>query len=329
MNILLVDVDSKWFNLALMKLSTFHKKKGDKVRLLKLPKLDLTFPFLHEIINADLVYVSCIFSENRKKTLNLMPFNRNIVFGGSGIDLKNKIPEEIEHAMPDYSLYNLNFSVGFTSRGCIRKCPWCIVWKKEGYIRDHAPISEFWDPMHTEIMLLDGNFLASPRWRENLEFIRNHRLKVNFNQGLDIRVLSEEQAELLSEVHSYLSNFRDKGAFFAWDDVRDEDKVMRGIEKISQYWPPEYLHFYVLGGYPNGDEFDDLYYRCKVLTDMGIRPYVMPYNNRVSKKIRDLKRCISSGTWRKKGLDYAWKNYDPTLYRQMIKNYINNQTTSY
>jgi len=313
MKVLLIDADSVKPNLALMKLPAHHKQEGREVDLIRGLDWQPSLPFVTKLIHADEVYVSCVFTQNRKKALSLKPFNPNITFGGSGIDLENRLPDEIEHIMPDYSLYNCNYSMGFTSRGCIRKCPFCIVWRKEGYIKNHAPISEFLHPSHNKVMLLDGNFLASPRWKENLEFIRNNNLRVNFNQGLDIRVLTDKQAYELSSIDCYLSNFHDRGSFFAWDITKDEDKILRGIDRMLQYWPPRYLHFYVLGGYPDGNGFDDLYYRCKVLTDMGIRPYVMPYNNKVSKKIRDLKRCINTGTWRKKGLDYAWKNYAPML----------------
>jgi len=168
-----------------MKISAYHKMKGDSVGF--------------NIKNPDLVYISCIFSWNRSKALGIAKFWESIgcrvKIGGTGIDLKNNLPYEIEHIMPDYALYNLDYSIGFTSRGCIRNCPWCIVPKKEGGIKDHASLDEFLYPSHKKLILYDNNFLASPKWHENLKELIRRKIKVSFNQGLDIRLIDNENAE--------------------------------------------------------------------------------------------------------------------------------------
>jgi len=285
-------------NLALMKLARYEVMQGNKVYL--------------KCSNPDKIYCSWIFKRNVNNQLLLDKFRGvEIVEGGFYVDPKITLPDHIEHLMPYYPLYEDGSTIpraGFTSRGCNYKCPWCIVPEKEGRLRDHAPIEEFWDAGDLRLILYDNDFLGSPKYKKNMDFLIEHQIKVNFHQGLNIRGITERQASDLSVVNSYLSNFRDRGAFFAWDRTKDEHKILKGIEKVLQYWPPKYLNFYVLGGFPNGDEFDDLYYRCKVLTDMGIRPYVMPYE-KANHEIRQLKRCISLGTWKRKGLDHAWKNY--------------------
>lgn len=168
MKVLLVQVDGKMPNLALMKISSWHKKQGDKV-------------FLQNLINPDKVYISCIFSQNRAKALGIAKmFNCQVEVGGYGIN-DAQLPFDVEHTMPDYSLYGIRYSIGFTSRGCIRNCPWCIVPKKEGNIKDHAPINEFYVSAWKKLILWDNNFLASPRWYENLREIITRKIKVSFN----------------------------------------------------------------------------------------------------------------------------------------------------
>ncbi|GAI38731.1 unnamed protein product, partial [marine sediment metagenome] len=141
-------------NLALMKLSAFHKARGDEVYL--------NFP----LERPDITYASCVFTWNKKR-ISTAP--NEAVVGGSGIDLTTELPPEVEHIMPDYSLYpRVDFSLGFTSRGCIRKCPWCIVPEKEGQIKPRSRIYEFWDRRHRKITLLDNNLLAAPNWQQTM-----------------------------------------------------------------------------------------------------------------------------------------------------------------
>jgi hypothetical protein len=212
----------------------------------------------------------------------------NVVVGGSGISLSLNLDYDIEHIIPDYDLYNVDFSMGFTSRGCIRNCGFCIVPEKEGYIRDNAHISEFHYPEHKKIILLDNNFQASPRWRENLDYINEHDLKVNFNQGLDIRILDLEFAERLTQTKYYNWNFKIRGLHFAFDDMRYEKDVWQGIDLLDKAGIPlKHCLFYVLIGY-NTTEEQDLY-RIRSLYERGVHPYVMPYNKHKS----DLTRWVN------------------------------------
>ncbi|GAJ17604.1 unnamed protein product, partial [marine sediment metagenome] len=160
MKVLLMDLDvikqrRPSPNLALMKLSAYHKAKGDEVFL--------NFP----LQPPDIAYASCVFTWNagRKTTVP-----NGAILGGSGIDLKAELLPEVEHIMPDYSLYpSIDSSMGFTSRGCIRNCPWCIVPVKEGQIKPWSRIYEFWDRRHRKITLLDNNLLAAPNWQQTME----------------------------------------------------------------------------------------------------------------------------------------------------------------
>ena len=278
----------------------------------------------HEINIGNKVYIEC---ENPNKIYCSWVFKKNVETkgrfdefvgvdiqeGGYYVDPTKTLPDVIEHLMPYYPLYENGSTIprmGYTSRGCNNKCPWCIVWHKEGGLKGHAPISEFWDGQDQRLYILDNDFLNSPKFEENIAFIVENDIKVNIHQGMNIRGITDEQAENLTKANNYTSSFKSKGAFFAWDRTKDEDKIMKGVEILLQHWPSSYLHFYVIAGFPNGDEFEDIFYLCKVLTDMGIRPYVMPYE-KANKKIRQLKRCVTTYTWRKHGLERAWKEYKP------------------
>jgi len=293
--LLLSDIEN---NPALMKIARHEVNQGNEVGL--------------NFQNPDIIYCSWIFKKNVNNQTRLDAFkNIEVHEGGFFVDPTITLPDHIEHLMPYYPLYEDGETIprmGYTSRGCNNKCPWCIVWRKEGRLKDHAPINEFWDGKDQRLYILDNDFTNSPNYRKNMDVLIEHQIKGNFHQGLNIREITEGQASDLSTVNSYLSNFKHRGAFFAWDLTKDEDKVLKGIEKVLQHWQSSYLNFYVLAGFPSGNEFEDIFYRCKVLTDLNIRPYVMPYE-KANHKIRQLKRCISAGTWRKKGLERAWKEW--------------------
>ena len=288
-------------NLALMKLARYEINQGNEVYT------------KHN--SPDKIYCSWIFKKTVNGQSRLDIFNETeIVEGGFYVDPNKVLPEGIEHLMPYYPLYECEGTIprmGYTSRGCNNNCPWCIVRQKEGRLKDHAPISEFWDGKDKRLYILDNDFLNSPKYQDNIEFLIENDIRVNVHQGMNIRGITDKQAEDLSRINSYTSSFKNKGAFFAWDKTKDEDKILKGIEKVLQHWDPPYLNFYVIAGFPNGDEFEDAFYRCKILTDLKIRPYIMPYE-KANRKIRALKRCISTGSWRKLGLERAWKEYNST-----------------
>jgi hypothetical protein len=288
MNVLLVDADSKkgFPNLVLMKESAWYKSQGYLVDLVK--GIPTTKPLEH----YDKVLISCIFYQNKDAVLDYASQFDNAVVGGSGVDLELNLDHDIEHIMPDYSLYDIDYSLGFTSRGCIRNCGFCIVPEKEGVIRDNAPITEFLHPEHKKIVLLDNNFQSSPRWRENLDCIKEHNLKVNFNQGLDIRLMTKEFAEALAQVKYYPHSFKKKGLHFAFDDLRTEKAVRKGVAILETAGiPAKHLMFYVLVGY--NSTFDQDMKRVDILRELGTKPYIMRYNQIKTPELNRLSRWIN------------------------------------
>ena len=208
MKVLLVDADSIIPNIALMKLSTWHKSLGDDVELVRanLPYYPnkKKAPFITP--SADKIYCSVIFEGNKEFIIG-----EGIIFGGTGVDLITKLPDKIEGCSPDYSIYPGNdTSYGFLTRGCIRNCPFCKVPKKEGHIHKVADVDDI--VRHKKVKFLDNNFLALPEHKEILAELVKKKIKCQFNQGLDIRLLDDENSFLLSKLN-YLGEY-----IFAFDN---------------------------------------------------------------------------------------------------------------
>ena len=253
--VLLIDIDSKIPNLALMKLSAYHKNRGDEV--------ELNWYFGKH----DMVYASCIFKEN-KKLLNELPF-ANAIKGGSGTeDWSITLPDNVEHVMPDYDLYHCDYSMGFATRGCFRKCPFCIVRNKEGKLKPWSDIYEWWDKRHRKLLFLDNNILGSRQhFFKICEQVRKEKLRVDFNQGLDIRLMDDELAEALGSLTH--EQYR-----FAFDNMEDEEAVRKGIKLLEKYGV-KCNRFYVLCAYNTTLEQD--LYRLNLLKELGQRAYLMRF----------------------------------------------------
>ena len=265
--VLLIDYDSKIPNLALMKLSAYHKAKGDEVGF--------------NVTDPDIVYVSVIFSKNKQQAMGLkyMFPESEVIFGGSAINY-DWLPQEIEFMKPDYDLYPSEYSQGFTTRGCIRSCPFCIVPKKEGYLKRWQHPKEFHDSRFDTIMIMDNNWLADKEWfLKTTDWIVSEDLWV-IEHGMDIRLLDDEIAQRLAEM-----KFK-KPIKFAFDWMWVEPFVRRGIEILKRAGinVRSNVMFYVLVGYNTTPEEDK--YRCRLLKELGTNAFVMPYvKNEWTKKI--------------------------------------------
>lgn len=290
MRIRLIDIDSKIPNLALMQLSAYHKSIGDEVGF--------------DITNPDRVYISCVFSKNagNARGVSTMYPDSEVIMGGSGIDIHSKIPEPAQKIKPDYTLYpNSDSDLGFTTRGCIRKCSFCVVPEKEGKIHRWQHISEFHQEGHKKVTLLDNNITADKDWFfENSNYLIQNNLKVNICQGMDIRILTDEIAEQLSKM-KFINNVIN----FAWDNPADEEKVLAGIDILKDAGVPlRNVSFYVLTGY--NTTFEEDKYRCNKLRELGTLCFVMQY--KPNKQTRQLARWANK-RWIYKSVPFA--EYNP------------------
>ncbi len=236
MRIGLIDFDGKIVNLALMKLSAWHKRQGDTVILN--PESNC---------QVDKAYCSVIFSRDRDKAARLANIFPNIQFGGTGWDLKTVLPPEIEAMRPDYELYTYsdiykrlagiitrkkkaekariitNAGIGFTSRGCIRSCGFCVVPQKEGRLYETGKIEDLINPKSNVVILLDNNFTASRNCLDKLREIKERNLVIDITQGIDLRTLTPEIAKALSEVKHLRS------IHYAWDLILHEQPSWREL----------------------------------------------------------------------------------------------------
>tara|TARA_R100001443_G_scaffold51011_2_gene63075 strand:+ start:171 stop:1058 length:888 start_codon:yes stop_codon:yes gene_type:complete len=263
MKIGLLDVDSKIPNLALMKISQWHKLNGDEV--------EHYMPLAHSLY--DKIYASKIF--NFSDGSDIQP---DMITGGTGIDLKISLPPKMDTMIPDYSLYNYPHNIGFTQRGCRFKCEFCVVPQKEGKPWSANTIDELWTQRDSDfLVLLDNDFFGNPDWADRIEEIKEFDLTVNFSQGLNIRIISEKQAAALASVKFSNINRTKKQVTFAWDQINDERVIKRGFKRVVESGiRPYQMQFYVLIGFDTTPEED--MHRVMMLKDWGCDPYAMPYD---------------------------------------------------
>lgn len=257
MKIGLLDIDGHNFpNVALMKIADWHRLRGDYV--------EWAIPLLE----YDRIYASKVFTFSPDIVGTKHYRAKEIICGGTGYNVKSRLPDEIErHTGLAYDFYPQHpFSVQWYSRGCIRRCPFCLVHDKEGDIHPVPPLS--WNPNAKWIEVLDNNFFASPNWREAIADLKRQRLPVKFS-GVDIRIMDEEQAAALNSV-------RLKGHIhIAWD-LPQLDLTPK-LKEVVKYLKPYKIVCYVLVGYNSSREQD--LYRVQTLKQLGILPFVQPYRD--------------------------------------------------
>lgn len=286
MKIGLIDVDGHHYpNFALMKLAAWHRAHGDEVEW-----ADAMFG-----TDYDRIYKSKIFTFTPDDNT---PWDCEVVKGGTGYDIKSRLPEAIERGTEmDYSIYpQYGFSIQFFSRGCIRKCPFCLVNEKEGMIHSVEPVQL--NPNGNHIEVLDNNFFANPEWRSAIDYLLKTKQKVNLH-GVDIRIMDEEQAYWLNQLPLQ------RPIHIAWDmpQIDLTDKLC----EVLKYIKPHKICCYVLIGFNSTPEQD--LYRLRRLKEFKILPFVQPYRDFKNQRVptqyeKDIARWANRA-WLFKSMDFC------------------------
>lgn len=256
MNIGLIDVDGHNFpNLALMKISAYHKSKGDYV--------EWANPLFG---NYDRVYKAKVFTFTKD---NYDVYDCEIVKGGTGYDITSKLPKEIDDMQPDYSLYGINgISYGFLTRGCPNKCKWCIVPIKEGKVYPYRDIDEVANG-NKKVVLMDNNVLASEYGIEQLKKIAENGYKIDFNQGLDARMITDKIASILAKI-KWIDYIR-----LACDQKGQINSILKAHELLEKHGYKKDIFCYFLI-----NDWNDVHERLNALRQYKwFKPHGQPYRD--------------------------------------------------
>lgn len=289
----LMDNGTRHPNLALMKIAGYYKGLGCNVELI--------YRSYDEIKEYDLVFLSKVFTFTEVPSWVLD--EENVKIGGTGFfeDGGENLPPEIEHHMPYYDLYKdfvetqiasgrsrnhysdyLDYSIGFTTRGCFRKCSFCVN-KKYNKVHQHSPIKEFFNESRPYIYLWDDNILAYPQWEDVLDSIEEIGKPFQFRQGLDLRLMTDKKAKRFNNTH-YQGDF-----IFAFDSLEDKDLICEKVQLWKRY-SSKVCKMYVLSGYDSQDEKDirSVFERIRLLMKYGCLPYIMRYESYKDSKYRGM-----------------------------------------
>ena len=304
----LLDGGTRHPNLCIMKLSGYFKEHGCQVRLIedyselykKVGELDDLNTY-DGVENYDAIYICKVFDFTKidRRLLNF----ENVYFGGTGFyfDHAPKLPEKIEHHMPDYHVYDhfieqdtryknkykwykdyLYFSIGFVTRGCFRHCDFCVNHDCK-QVKFHSHIEEWYDPSRKYIYCWDDNFFGYPKWKEALSELIATGKPFQFKQGLDMRLMTPEKAKLLNQA-KYFGDY-----IFAFDHI--EDAVW--MEKKLQMWREfcdKPTKLYVLSGFDRQDEqeIESVFERIRILIKYDCLPYIMRHEKYLQSPYKSL-----------------------------------------
>lgn len=286
-------------NLACEKIAGYWKEKGAEVHLL------LEYKWSEDY---DHIYISKVFTDTQVP--EGVQESETVHLGGTGFyfDKAPNLPDEIEHHMPDYSLYDdwinqeiqkaedeakksgkefdktafkkqfkeyTDCSIGFLTRGCFRKCAFCVNQKYDR-VFEHSPLEEFFDPKRKKICLLDDNFFGYPNWRDLLLELQATNKRFKFKQGLDERLLTDEKCEML-----FASRY-DGDYTFAFDDIKDYELIHEKLKMIRRHQTKKSIKFYVLTGFDGTDHIDieNTFRRIALLLKYECLPYLMRFQNK-------------------------------------------------
>jgi len=279
--VLLLQLDGKIPNIALMRVAAHHRALGDTILFRQAGNLAAVEPNLGDP-PADRVYASLIFERTRPLADRVRQIYPHVELGGTGWDLARTLEDVgITTRVQDYSIVpRWSQSIGFTQRGCRLRCGFCVVPRKEGPVREEQTIAELWrgDPWPRQLLLLDNDFFGQPRWADRIDELRRGAFRVSFNQGINARMLTDETAAAIASVDYRDDSMRTKRLYTAWDNAKDEARLFAGLEALVRHGvKPAHVMVYLLVGYWPNETAADRDYRRRRLREFGAVPYPMPF----------------------------------------------------
>lgn len=317
MRVRITQIDGGLPNVALMRLTHWHKARGDEVVVTRHLERDLFEG------DYDRVYGSCIFSFSQPRLERFRRQWPQAIIGGTG---SGEIAT-IESLIGDYDQYDyegypdFDASIGFTQRGCRLKCKFCVVPKKEGKNQSTGTIAQIWrgegHPKH--IHLLDNDFFGQPNWQERVDEIRQGDYKVCFSQGINTRLITDESAKALSTIKYRDTAFNKKRLYTAWDNLKDEKVFFTGVERLQKHGVlPTHLMCYMLIGFDPLENWDRIWHRFNKMVELGIDPYPMVFDERRA-DLKCFQRWVITRTCKKT----PWDEYQrETKSRESTDAYI-------
>jgi hypothetical protein len=305
----LTHIDGSLPNLALMRLSAFHRDRGDDVHF--------TSSIERGLLETDYerVYGSAIFAYSRPRVDRFLTAWPQAIVGGTGTGVSRTVEEFAgDSTALDYSIYpKFKASMGFTQRGCRLSCKFCVVPSKEGKNRSVATIAEIWrgSGHAKKLHLLDNDFFGQPReqWRARVREINDGGFRVCLNQGINVRLIDDEAAEALASMRYRDDSFSRRRIYTAWDNLGDQRIFEAGIRRLERAGiDPGHVMAYMLIGFDPKETMGRIFHRFDRMVSMGVLPYPMVYDRTV-KKLREFQRWAVTGLYRTIPFDKYQANY--------------------
>lgn len=319
----LTQLDGKLPNIALMKLAHWHRMQGDEVTLSRRAERDMFEP------EYDVVYGSAIFTRTAPTVARFLAEWPGACVGGTwNADDFTTVEAVIgvaEYEHFDYSVYpGFDASIGYTQRGCRMKCTFCVVPRKEGRPIGVNTIADLWrgEGHPRKLHLIDNDFFGQPAWRDRIAEMRDGAFKVCLNQGINIRLVTDEVAAALASIEYRDDAFRERKLYTAWDNLGDERVFFRGVDRlVAAGIPATHLRAYMLVGFDPTETWQALRYRFDAMVARGIEPYPMVHD---AARVRDPEwyhQLKQFQRWVIRGLYRAvpWEDYDGGYKRDRVE----------
>lgn len=337
MNVLLCQLDGEFPNHALMRIAAHHEALGDDVDLRHIGNVKAAERGLFD--NFDRVYASAVFEWSRPVANRIKQVYPSAVVGGPGLD---DVPDSqarpngiisigkrrqmavvssleadlgIRTRQKQYRFWpHFKDSIGFTMRGCTMACGFCKVPVIEGRPRADEMVQDIWRgaPYPKNLILWDNDTFGHNGWKHVFTSIREGGFKVSFNQGVNARLMNEENAEWLAAMPCYNARFTERRWYTAWDNRDDEQILFRGLEWLVKYGvKPDQIMVYMLIGYWPGETHESREYRRQRLREFGVRPYPMVYRRNQTAELNGYARWVI----RRADLKCPWEAFKAANFR--------------